>query len=114
MFLQHLTLLNYKNITSLSFDFDPKINCFVGKNGVGKTNILDAIYHLAYGKSYFNPLATQNIKHNEDFFLIDAVFDKDKKEEKIACSLKRGQKKTSNVIIRYMKNFRNTLVLFRL
>lgn len=94
MFLQHLTLLNYKNITSLSFDFDPKINCFVGKNGVGKTNILDAIYHLAYGKSYFNPLATQNIKHNEDFFLIDAVFDKDKKEEKIACSLKRGQKKT--------------------
>lgn len=94
MFLQHLTLLNYKNITSLSFDFDPKINCFVGKNGVGKTNILDAIYHLAYGKSYFNPLATQNIKHNEDFFLIDAIFDKDKKEEKIACSLKRGQKKT--------------------
>lgn len=94
MFLQHLTLLNYKNITSQSFDFDPKINCFVGKNGIGKTNILDAIYHLAYGKSYFNPLATQNIKHDEDFFLIDAIFDKDKKEEKIACSLKRGQKKT--------------------
>ena len=94
MFLQHLTLLNYKNIASQSFDFDTKINCFIGKNGVGKTNILDAIYHLAYGKSYFNPLATQNIKHDEDFFLIDAVFDKKDKEEKISCSLKRGQKKT--------------------
>ena len=49
--LKHLTLLNYKNISNQSFDFDSKINCFVGKNGAGKTNILDAIYHLAYGKS---------------------------------------------------------------
>ena len=93
MFLQHLTLLNYKNITSQTFDFDNKINCFVGKNGIGKTNILDAIYHLAYGKSYFNPLASQNIKHDEDFFLIDAIFNKKDHEEKISCSLKRGQKK---------------------
>ena len=93
MFLKHLTLLNYKNIASKSLDFDSKINCFVGKNGVGKTNILDAIYHLAYGKSYFNPLATQNIKHEEDFFLLDAVFIKKDTEEKISCSIKRGQKK---------------------
>lgn len=93
MFLKHLTLLNYKNIASKSLDFDSKINCFVGKNGVGKTNILDAIYHLAYGKSYFNPLATQNIKHEEDFFLIEALFDKNDKEEKVSCSVKRGQKK---------------------
>ncbi|NHN25331.1 DNA replication and repair protein RecF [Flavobacterium jejuense] len=93
MFLKHLTLLNYKNITSKSLDFDSKINCFVGKNGIGKTNILDAIYHLAYGKSYFNPLASQNIKHDEDFFLLDAIFIKKEKEEKISCSVKRGQKK---------------------
>lgn len=93
MFLKHLTLLNYKNIASKSLDFDSKINCFVGKNGVGKTNILDAIYHLAYGKSYFNPLATQNIKHDEDFFLLDAIIIKNEKEEKISCSIKRGQKK---------------------
>jgi len=91
--LKQLSLLNYKNIASQSFDFDSKINCFVGKNGVGKTNILDAIYHLAYGKSYFNPQSSQNIKHNEDFFLIDALFNKNNKEEKIACSLKKGQKK---------------------
>lgn len=93
MYLKHLSLLNYKNISDKSFDFDEKVNCFVGKNGKGKTNILDAIFHLSYGKSYFNPLAVQNIKHDEEFFLIDGTFFKNEKEEKIACSLKRGQKK---------------------
>ncbi|MEZ4787543.1 MAG: DNA replication and repair protein RecF [Flavobacterium haoranii] len=93
MFLKELHLLNYKNIDQQDFTFDSKINCFVGKNGVGKTNILDAIYHLAYTKSYFNPQAVQNIRHEEDFFLIDAAFDKESKVEKITCSLKRGQKK---------------------
>lgn len=94
MFLKQLSLLNYKNLAQIEFDFDAKINCFVGKNGVGKTNILDAIYHLAYGKSYFNPLAVQNIKHGEEFFVIDALLEKNGKEEKIVCSLKKGQKKT--------------------
>jgi len=93
VYLKQLSLLNYKNISDKSFDFDEKVNCFVGKNGKGKTNILDAIFHLSYGKSYFNPLAVQNIKHEEEFFLIDGTFSKYDKEEKIACSLKRGQKK---------------------
>lgn len=95
MFLKQLTLLNYKNISNQAFEFESKINCFIGKNGVGKTNVLDAIYHLAYGKSYFNPLSSQNIKHNEDFFLIDATFEKKNKVEKIACSLKKRAKKDS-------------------
>ena len=94
MFLKQLSLLNYKNLAQIEFEFDTKINCFVGKNGVGKTNILDAIYHLAYGKSYFNPLAVQNIKHGEEYFVIDGLLDKNNKEEKIVCSLKKGQKKT--------------------
>ena len=94
MFLKSISLLNYKNITELQYQFDPKINSFVGKNGIGKTNILDAIYHLAYGKSYFTPLSSQNIKHGEDFFVIDGVFEKEEKEEKVVCSLKKGQKKT--------------------
>ncbi|PCJ98273.1 MAG: DNA replication and repair protein RecF [Flavobacteriaceae bacterium] len=93
MFLKKLSLINYKNFDSKSFAFDAKINCFVGDNGVGKTNILDAIYHLSFGKSYFNPVATQNIKHGEDFFVIDGEFEKDNREEKIICSLKRGMKK---------------------
>nr|WP_153208425.1 MULTISPECIES: DNA replication and repair protein RecF [unclassified Flavobacterium] len=94
VFLKQLSLLNYKNLAQIEFEFDAKINCFVGKNGVGKTNILDAIYHLAYGKSYFNPLAIQNIRHGEEFFVIDALLEKNNKEEKIVCSLKKGQKKT--------------------
>ena len=65
----------------------------MGKNGIGKTNILDAIYHLANGKSYFNPLAVQNIKHGEDFFVVDGEFEKNGRTEQILCSLKKGQKK---------------------
>jgi DNA replication and repair protein RecF len=93
MHLQNLSLLNYKNIAEANYEFDPKINCFVGKNGVGKTNVLDAIYHLAYGKSYFNPLAVQNIKHGEEFFVIDGTFLKNERTEQIVCSLKKGMKK---------------------
>jgi DNA replication and repair protein RecF len=66
----------------------------VGKNGIGKTNILDAIYHLANGKSYFNPLAVQNIKHGEEFFVIDGELEINSRMEQIVCSLKKGQKKT--------------------
>lgn len=65
----------------------------MGKNGIGKTNILDAIYHLANGKSYFNPLAVQNIKHGEEFFVVDGEFEKNERSEQILCSLKKGQKK---------------------
>jgi len=93
MYLKKLSLLNYKNIAEANFEFDRKINCFVGKNGIGKTNVLDAIYHLAYGKSYFNPLALQNIKHGEEFFVIDGTFEKNSRTEQIVCSLKKGQKK---------------------
>ncbi len=93
MHLQSLSLLNYKNIDEANYEFDPKINCLTGKNGVGKTNVLDAIYHLAYGKSYFNPLAVQNIKHGEEFFVIAGAFEKDDRREQVVCSLKKGMKK---------------------
>ncbi len=93
MFLKSLALVNYKNFDSRNFEFDSKINCLVGDNGKGKTNVLDAIYHLAFGKSYFNPVTSQNIRHGEDFFVVDGAFDKEGKEEKIVCSFKRGSKK---------------------
>lgn len=93
MILKTLSLLNYKNFDTKNFTFDSKINCFVGENGIGKTNVLDSIYHLSFGKSYFNPVASQNIKHNEEFFVIDGEYFKEKKTEKIIVSLKRGQKK---------------------
>jgi DNA replication and repair protein RecF len=93
MYLKKISLFNFKNFNEANFEFEHKINCFVGKNGVGKTNILDAIYHLSFGKSYFNTLAVQNIKHGEDFFVIDGEFEKQKRAETIICSLKKGQKK---------------------
>jgi DNA replication and repair protein RecF len=93
MYLKSISLFNYKNFSEASFEMDYKINCFVGKNGVGKTNVLDAIYQLSYGKSYFNPLAVQNIKHDEDFFVIDGAFEIKDRTEQIVCSLKRNQKK---------------------
>ncbi|WP_147679126.1 DNA replication/repair protein RecF [Algibacter pacificus] len=93
MILKSLSLLNYKNFDSKTFAFNEKINCIVGNNGIGKTNVLDAIYHLSYGKSYFNPVATQNIKHDEDFFVVNGDYEKDQKPEKVIVSLKRGQKK---------------------
>ena len=93
MILKSLSLLNYKNFDSKNFSFDEKINCFVGPNGIGKSNVLDAIYHLSFGKSYFNPVATQNIKHQEEYFVIDGEYEKESRTEKIVISLKKGQKK---------------------
>jgi len=94
MYLKQITITNYKNITSKTFDFNPKINCFIGNNGVGKTNILDAIYHLAFGKSYFNPISIQNIQFGADFFALEGRYESNEREEKIICSVKKGQKKT--------------------
>ena len=93
MILKSLSLLNYKNFAEGNFEFDNKINCFVGNNGVGKTNVLDAIYHLSFGKSYFNPIALQNIKYDEAFFMISGIYGLNETEEKINVSLKKGQKK---------------------
>ena len=93
MILKNLSLLNYKNFESQNFEFDGNINCFVGSNGVGKTNALDAIYHLSFGKSYFNPVATQNIRHGEDYFVVDGLFEKLERQERVVVSLKKGQKK---------------------
>lgn len=93
MHLKHLSLVNYKSFESKTLDFNPVINCLVGENGVGKTNILDAIYHLSFGKSYFNPVSTQNVKHGTEFFVIEGAFEKENRTEKIVCSFKKGAKK---------------------
>ena len=102
MNLKSLSLVNYKNIESKHLEFDPKINCLVGKNGVGKTNVLDAIYHLSFGKSYFNPITSQNIRHNSDFFMVEGLYERLEREEKIMVSVKKGQKK---IIKRNGKNY---------
>ncbi len=93
MFLQHLSLINYKNIIQAEIDFSPKINCFIGSNGAGKTNILDAIYYLSYCKSHKNSIDSQNITHDQEFFVLQGKYSIKGSEENIYCGLKRKQKK---------------------
>ena len=94
LFLNQLSIVNYRNLTGIDFILDPNINCFVGNNGVGKTNALDAIYFLAMGKSYSNSITSQNISHHADFSMIEGIFDKNEKKLRIQCHFERGGKKT--------------------
>jgi len=93
MFLQKINLLNFKSYETIDLIFSEKINCFVGENGVGKTNLLDAIYYLSFCKSYFNSADSQNIKIGTEFFLIQGQYFKSGDQLNISCSMKRNQKK---------------------
>ena len=93
MILKSITLTNYKSFSAKTVNLDPKINCFIGPNGVGKSNVLDAIYHLSFGKSYFNPISSQNIKHGEDFFAIKGSYKNESKEEVVIINFKKNDKK---------------------
>lgn len=96
MLLRELSILNYKNIRETKLRFSEKLNCFVGLNGQGKTNILDAIYYLSFTKSAYNTIDSQNITHNEDMALIQGRYtyeDHAFEPETISCGIKRGVKK---------------------
>ncbi|ATP58772.1 DNA replication and repair protein RecF [Pedobacter ginsengisoli] len=93
MWLKNITLLNFKNYADASISFSKTVNAFVGNNGAGKTNLLDAIHYLCLCKGYFNPIDSQQIKTAEDLFLIQGDFDRKEKNEKITCGVKRNQKK---------------------
>ena len=93
MFLHSLKIDNYKNLDKLKFSFSKKINCFIGKNGIGKTNIIDSIYHLAFTKSYFNPSTSQNVKIGQDYFSINGDFEINSRDESVHCYFKNGEKK---------------------
>ena len=90
MKLQELHILNYKNIREAGLNFSDKLNCFVGLNGQGKTNILDAIYYLSFTKSAYNAIDSQNIHHDEEMAMIQGKYEG---EEVISCGIKRGVKK---------------------
>jgi len=93
MILEKLSILNYKNIEQTELTLSPKINCFLGSNGMGKTNLLDAIYYLSFCKSYNNPIDSQNILHDADFAVMQGWYDVEGKKEELFCSLRRRQKK---------------------
>ena len=93
MHLSRISLVNFKNYDQLELSFSQKISCFVGDNGTGKTNLLDAIYYLSMTKSYFNPIDTQNIRHGEEHFLIQGEFIREELSEKIHCGVQKGKVK---------------------
>ena len=93
MFISELSLVNFKNINQAEFSFSPSVNCFLGNNGQGKTNLLDAIYYLSYTKSFFNSIDSQNVNFNENFFVVQGkIEDKDSTFD-LYCGMKKAEKK---------------------
>lgn len=94
MILKRISILNYKNLEQVELDFSPKMNCFIGQNGMGKTNLLDAVYYLSFCKSASNPIDSQNIRHEQDFFMLQGWYLTDSGEpEEMYCGMKRRSKK---------------------
>jgi DNA replication and repair protein RecF len=95
MNLKILNLYNFKNYKIAELTFSPKVNCFIGDNAAGKTNLLDAIYYLSFCKSYFNAIDSQNINHDEDYFSIQGKYQVNgDKTDTIQCVQKRNHKKS--------------------
>lgn len=94
MILKRISILNYKNLEEVEINLSGKLNCFFGLNGMGKTNLLDAIYYLSFCKSAGNPIDSQNIGHEQDFFVIQGFYEAPNgTPEEIYCGTKRRQKK---------------------
>ncbi|MEX1191853.1 MAG: DNA replication and repair protein RecF [Brumimicrobium sp.] len=93
MFVEKISLVNFKNYQQAEINLSNEINCFIGANGAGKTNVLDAVYYMSMCKSYMNPIDSQNIRFDESFFVLQGTWCKDDKSEDIYCAIKKGQKK---------------------
>lgn len=93
MHLKTLSLVNFKNYEQLDISLSAKINCFVGENGVGKTNLLDAVHYLSLCKSNLNPVDSQNVKYDQEFLVVQGVFERKGKEENIYCGIRKQKKK---------------------
>ncbi len=102
MFIQNISLFDFKNYSTLNQDFSPSINCFLGQNGAGKTNLLDAIHYLCLCKSYFNAIDSQNIIHGGKVFKLEGIFNANDTLTTITCKVAERQKKQfSNNNTRY-------------
>ena len=93
MHIEELSLVNFKNFEHAEFKFTDGLNCFIGNNGAGKTNLMDAIYYLSFCKSFLNSVDGQNIRFDQDFFMIQGKYARLDSDEVIYCGLKRNQKK---------------------
>ncbi len=93
MFLRKLSVLNFKNIAQADFEFTARMNCFVGGNGAGKTNILDAVHYLSMCKSALAMTDSQSVRHGEEFFVLDGDYMAGDKREAVICTFRRGEGK---------------------
>lgn len=93
MILKKLSILNYKNILQAEVRFSPAINCFFGNNGMGKTNLLDAIYYLSFCKGHIHMPDSQLINNKQDMCVIQGVYDYQGQVEDIFCAIRRKQRK---------------------
>ena len=93
MHCRQVHVLQFKNLEELKVVLSPKFNCFAGHNGAGKTNVLDAIYYLSFCKSFTNPVDTQNIRFEGDYFVIQGDYQVNGREDSLYCGFKRGQRK---------------------
>lgn len=90
MYLEKISLLNFKNIAQEELSFCPGINCLVGDNGAGKTNVVDAVYYLSMCKSSLQMTDGQSIRHGADFFLVEGRYSSDAgRREQVVCSFSR-------------------------
>ena len=104
MYLKSLTLQNFKNHSLSKFNFFNKVICFVGKNGSGKTNILDSIHYLSLTKSYFNHVDSLNVKFDEDYFIIKGNFLKNDEDFLVECNYQNKLgKRVKNNLKRYKR-----------
>jgi DNA replication and repair protein RecF len=93
LFVKHISLLQFKNYTNRSFDFAERVVGICGKNGVGKTNLLDAIHYICFTKSYFTRLDASNVQHGSSGFRLQAQLMLHDKQEKAVCILRENGKK---------------------
>lgn len=94
MILKNISLINFKNVEQADLDLSPKLNCFVGNNGMGKTNILDAVYYLSFCRSVFSQTNQHVIRHGQNTMVLQGIYETpDNKTLNIYCGLKNGQRK---------------------
>ena len=94
MQLNKLSIINYKNIEAATLNLSAKLNCFIGHNGEGKTNLLDAVYYLSFCRSAFNPKDSEVMRHDADYFVLEGDYTTDGGDkEQVYCGMKRGTKK---------------------
>ena len=117
MFLKSLNLQNYRNLSNNNFNFDKKINIFIGNNAQGKTNVLESIYFLAITKSHRTNNELNLIKNGEPFVKVEGVYEKDDKDiEYLSVLLNERGKKVSinNIAQRKISNYlsRMNVIMF--